>query len=129
MNDLLTVTNLSLTENGFTALQPISFTQQAGQKLALAGESGAGKSTLLQLIAGLIQPSTGTVQALGSHVRGPQELLVPGHPGVAYLSQKSDLPQFLRVEQVLRYANKRPEAEARAVYEVCRIAHLLPRRT
>ena len=129
MQDILTVTDLSLTENGFTALQPISFRQQPGQKLALAGESGAGKSTLLQMVAGLIQPSTGTVHANGSRVRGPHDVLVPGHPGVAYLSQRSDLPQFLRVEQVLRYANKRPEAEAQAVYELCRIAHLLPRRT
>ena len=127
--DILTVTNLSLTENGFTALQPISFSQRQGQKLALAGESGAGKSTLLQMVAGLIQPSTGAVLANGSRVRGPQDVLVPGHPGVAYLSQKSDLPQFLRVEQVLRYANKRPEAEAQAVYTLCRIAHLMPRRT
>ena len=126
---ILTVTNLSLTENGFTALQPISFSLKQGQKLALAGESGAGKSTLLQLVAGLIQPSTGVVHANGSRVRGPQETLVPGHPGVAYLSQKSDLPHALRVEQVLRYANQRPEAEAQAVYELCRIAHLLPRRT
>jgi ABC-type Fe3+/spermidine/putrescine transport system ATPase subunit len=127
--DILTVTNLSLTENGFTALQPISFSQKAGQKLALAGESGAGKSTLLQLVAGLIQPSTGEVRAIGSRVRGPQEVLVPGHPGVAYLSQKSDLPHSLRVEQVLRYANKRPEAEAQAVYALCRIDHLMLRRT
>ena len=127
--DILTVTNLSLAENGVSVLQPISFSQKQGQKLALAGESGAGKSTLLQLVAGLIQPSTGAVHANGSSVRGPQEVLVPGHPGVAYLSQKSDLPHSLRVEQVLRYANKRPEAEARAVYELCRIAHLLPRRT
>jgi ABC-type Fe3+/spermidine/putrescine transport system ATPase subunit len=127
--DILTVTDLSLTENGFTALQPISFSHKAGQKLALAGESGAGKSTLLQLVAGLIQPSTGTVHANGSRVRGPQDVLVPGHPGVAYLSQKSDLPQFLRVEQVLRYANKRPTAEAQAVYSLCRIDHLMLRRT
>ena len=62
---ILTVTNLSLTEYGFSALRPISFSQQPGQKLALAGESGAGKSTLLQLVAGLIQPSTGTIQANG----------------------------------------------------------------
>jgi iron(III) transport system ATP-binding protein len=116
-------------ENGFTVLQPLSFAQKLGQKLALAGESGAGKSTLLQLVAGLIQPSTGTIHANGSRVRGPQDVLVPGHPGVAYLSQKSDLPQFLRVEQVLRYANKRPEAEAQTVYALCRIAHLMPRRT
>ena len=127
--DILTVTNLSLTENGVSVLQPLSFAQKPGQKLALAGESGAGKSTLLQMVAGLIQPSTGTIHANGSRVRGPQDVLVPGHPGVAYLSQKSDLPQFLRVEQVLRYANKRPEAEAQAVYALCRIAHLMPRRT
>jgi len=127
--DLLTVANISLTENGVTVLQPLSFTQKPGQKLALAGESGAGKSTLLQIVAGLIQPSTGEVHANGSRVRGPQETLVPGHPGVAYLSQKSDLPHSLRVEQVLRYANKRPEAEAQAVYALCRISHLAQRRT
>jgi len=48
---------------------------------------------------------------------------------VAYLSQQSALPQFLRVEQVLRYASKRPAAEAQALYRLCRIDHLLGRRT
>ena len=126
---LLTITNVSLTENGTTVLHPISFSQRPGQKLALAGESGAGKSTLLQIIAGLIQPRTGEVRVNGSRVRGPQETLVPGHPGVAYLSQRSDLPHSLRVEQVLRYASKRPAAEAQALYELCHISHLLARRT
>ncbi|MEJ7666122.1 MAG: hypothetical protein WKG07_44720 [Hymenobacter sp.] len=64
-------------------------------------------STLLQLIAGLAQPSAGEVRIAGSRVRGPAVALVPGHLGVAYLSQKSDLPKFLRVEQVLRYAQPR----------------------
>ncbi len=54
---------------------------------------------------------------------------MPGHPGIVYLSQKSDLPKSLRVEQVLRYANKQPAAEAQAVYEVCRITGLMTRRT
>ena len=127
--DLLTVSGIGLVENGATVLEDVSFTQRKGQKLALAGASGAGKSTLLQVIAGLIQPSAGEVRVGGSRVRGPAETLVPGHPGVAYLSQKSDLPHSLRVEQVLRYANKRPEAEAQALYELCRIHHLAARRT
>lgn len=110
-------------------LAPISFGQRQGQKLALAGESGAGKSTLLQVIAGLVQPSTGEVRIAGSRVRGPAVALVPGHPGVAYLSQKSDLPKFLRVEQVLQYASKRPAAEAHLLYTLCRVDHLLARRT
>ncbi|HEX8658277.1 MAG TPA: ATP-binding cassette domain-containing protein, partial [Hymenobacter sp.] len=55
--ELLTVSGISLEENGNAVLQQISFRQQAGQKLAVAGESGTGKSTLLQVIAGLVQPS------------------------------------------------------------------------
>jgi iron(III) transport system ATP-binding protein len=127
--ELLTVSGISLVERDITVLEPLSFGQRAHQKLALAGESGAGKSTLLQIIAGLIQPSAGEVRISGDRVRGPVEVLVPGHPGVAYLSQKSELPHSLRVEQVLRYANKRPAAEAQALYELCRIDHLLARRT
>jgi ABC-type Fe3+/spermidine/putrescine transport system ATPase subunit len=127
--DLVTVTNISLVEQGATIVAPISFTQRAGQKLALAGASGAGKSTLLQLVAGLAQPATGEVRIAGERVRRPHDALIPGHPGVAYLSQKSDLPHSLRVEQVLRYASKRPAAEAQALYELCRIDQLLGRRT
>ncbi len=126
---LLTVSNISLLEPDNAALQPLSFCQRRGQKLAVAGESGAGKSTLLQIIAGLVQPSSGEVRLNGRRVRGPAETLVAGHPQVAYLSQRSELPHSLRVGQVLRYANQRPEAEAQALYELCRIAHLDQRRT
>jgi ABC-type Fe3+/spermidine/putrescine transport system ATPase subunit len=127
--ELLRVSDISLVERDATVVAPISFSQRAHHKLALAGESGAGKSTLLQIIAGLVQPTTGEIRIEGERVRGPHVALVPGHPGVAYLSQKSDLPHSLRVEQVLRYASKRPAAEAQALYELCRIDHLLARRT
>lgn len=127
--ELLGVTDISFKERGVVVIEPLSFVQRKGQKLALVGESGAGKSTVLQLIAGLVQPTTGEVRAVGSRVRGPAVALVPGHPGVAYLSQKSDLPKFLRVEQVLGYASRWPAAEMHTLYKVCRIDHLLARRT
>jgi iron(III) transport system ATP-binding protein len=39
------------------------------------------------------------------------------------------LPKFLRVEQVLGYASKRPTQETHSLYKLCRIDHLLGRRT
>jgi ABC-type sugar transport system ATPase subunit len=127
--ELVKVSGISFVERGITVLEKLSFSQLQGRKMALAGESGAGKSTLLQIIAGLVQPSTGEVRIADSKVRGPAVALVPGHPGVAYLSQRSDLPKFLRVAQVLHYASKRSVDEAQRIYSLCRIDHLLSRRT
>ncbi|WP_333819600.1 ABC transporter ATP-binding protein [Ohtaekwangia sp.] len=116
------------TENDLV-LKDISFSQQRLQRVAIAGETGSGKSTLLKIIAGLIQPDAGEVKFENQPVQGPAERLVPGHPGIAYLSQHFELPKFLRVEQVLEYANTLGAEEANAIYEVCQITHLLKRKT
>jgi ABC-type sulfate/molybdate transport systems ATPase subunit len=126
---LLDVRDIAFQEAGVSGLRNISFRQQPFQKLAIAGETGAGKSTLLQIIAGLAAPSAGTVHFEGQRVEDPHEQLIPGHPGIAYLSQQFELPKFLRVEQVLRYADKLGAAEARRLYELCQIDHLLQRKT
>lgn len=126
---LLDVRRISFEEAGIVGLRDISFQQQPGQRLALAGETGAGKSTLLQVVAGLAAPSAGAVYFEGQRVEDPHEQLIPGQPGIAYLSQQFELPKFLRVEQVLRYADKLGRDEARALYELCQIDHLLPRKT
>ena len=112
--------------NGFI-LKDISFTQKRNQKIAIVGETGSGKSTLLKIIAGLAQADGGEVQFEHVKIDGPAHTLVPGHRGISYLSQHYQLPHALRVEQVLRYANTLEEANY--VYDVCRISHLLERRT
>ncbi len=47
------------------ALSNISLTLQPGEVLGLFGHYGAGKSTMMKLILGLIEPTSGTVKALG----------------------------------------------------------------
>ncbi len=102
---LLRVTNISKKNKKGFELEKANFTQAIGQKIAIAGETGSGKSTLLKIIAGLEQPDSGTVIFEGKKVMGPLYELIPGHPGIAYLSQHFELPNFLTVEQVLIYAN------------------------
>lgn len=129
MSVLLAISNIIKSGEGGLALNHISFEQKKFQKLVIAGETGSGKSTLLKIIAGLVQPDSGQVVFNGEEVRGPGNNLVPGHPQIAYLSQHFDLQKFLRVEQVLEYANHLSDKEAASIFSVCRIDHLLHRKT
>ena len=53
------------------ALTGTSLDVVRGELLCLIGPSGCGKSTLLNIIGGLMEPSSGTVEVRGQQVRGP----------------------------------------------------------
>lgn len=48
------------------ALDGVSFSVKAGEKIALLGPNGAGKSTLIETLCGLRMPTTGTVSFMGA---------------------------------------------------------------
>jgi NitT/TauT family transport system ATP-binding protein len=52
-------------------LEGMNLELQAGQIVGLLGRSGSGKSTLLRLIAGLAEPSAGSLNYLGAPIFGP----------------------------------------------------------
>ena len=126
---LLTVSGISKKINGNAGVNNISFMQQPLQKIAIAGETGSGKTTLLKMIAGWMQPDGGEIHLNDEKVIGPEEQLIPGHPGIAYLSQHFELRHHLWVHEVMEYANELSDEEANELYAICRIQHLFNRRT
>ncbi|AFY00744.1 ABC transporter ATP-binding protein [Bdellovibrio bacteriovorus] len=66
-NDLITIRDLSYTYEGQKnpTLHVPEFTVKKGEELFLYGPSGTGKTTLLEILAGVLRPTSGTVQILG----------------------------------------------------------------
>lgn len=74
----------------------------AGDFVAIIGRSGCGKSTLLRLLAGLDQPSTGTLSAAGT-------------AGTRFMFQDARLLPWARVVDNVSLGLKGPEARDRAL--------------
>ena len=75
-----------------TALKNISFGVKTGEFLAIVGPSGCGKSTLLSIIAGLLQPETGTIV-----VNNPDGSL--HYPRIGYMLQHDHLFEWRTIYQ------------------------------
>ena len=64
---MLTVDNISKKFSGFS-LEKVSFNVEKGDYFILLGESGAGKSMLLEIIAGLVNPESGSIFLEGKDI-------------------------------------------------------------
>jgi NitT/TauT family transport system ATP-binding protein len=75
--DYVLIEQLGKTYNSGTrqpieAVAPTTFSVKAGEFVSLLGPSGCGKSTLLMMVAGLEQPSRGTVSVAGRPMTAPR---------------------------------------------------------
>ena len=68
------------------ALEPLTLDIDSGAKVALVGHNGSGKTTMMKMVAGLLDPTDGSV-TIGRHQAGSQEAR-------RLLSWLSDTPTF-----------------------------------
>lgn len=69
-------------ENGLyfvDALKNINITFESGDRVGLIGHNGSGKTTMLRLVAGLLEPTTGTIST-----KGKINSLIEIHYGMNY---------------------------------------------
>jgi len=84
-------------------LRRLSLDVQAGASVALLGPSGSGKTTLLHLVAGFLEPTSGSIRLAGEVVSGPGRHVPPRRRGIGMVFQGLALWPHLRVEEHLDF--------------------------
>lgn len=105
---------------GAELLRDVSFTVRDGERVALVGANGVGKSTLMRLIAGELQPTSGTISVDG-HLGVMRQLVGQGEGP----STVRDLLVSLAPQRVQVAAARLTTAEAHATHEPMRYADAL----
>ncbi|KJV10599.1 hypothetical protein VZ95_03835 [Elstera litoralis] len=93
----LQISNVGIQFGTNVVLQNVSLDIQRGEFLAIIGHSGCGKSTLLNIVAGLLQATTGGVLLENREVNEPG-------PDRAVVFQNHSLLPWLTVEENVRLA-------------------------
>ncbi len=100
--------------DGPDVLQQVDLTIEPGELVCVVGASGCGKSTLLSLVAGLEEPTSGTVEVAG----GGAALMFQEPALFPWLSARGNVELPMRLSGVGRRA-RRDRAE-----ELLRLVHL-----
>jgi branched-chain amino acid transport system ATP-binding protein len=69
-NGILSVSEISVSFGGITALDGVSLDVSQGEVLGVIGPNGAGKTTLFNVICGFVKPGSGTLSWRGRSLAG-----------------------------------------------------------
>lgn len=116
-NKFVEVKNLrKVYDNGHEAIKNVSFSVKKGDLVCLLGPSGCGKTTILNMLAGLLNPTSGEILFDGKSVVNVE----PKDRHIGYVFQNYALYPHMTVLQNVMFPlivgkNKKPKAEAEQV--------------
>jgi ABC-type multidrug transport system ATPase subunit len=103
---------LSKDFSGALALGPLDLVVPAGQRVSLVGHNGSGKTTLIRLLAGMLEPSSGSASVAGNTIGS-----IEARSALAHLADQPVFYDDLSVREHLEYIARlhgRAEWEQRA---------------
>jgi ABC-2 type transport system ATP-binding protein len=95
---MIRVEGLRKSYTGFPAVVGSSFAVSPGEIFGIVGPNGAGKTTTLKMLAGLVEPSGGTV-TVGDHDAGDPEM----RRSLGFLPEESPLYEDMTARSYLRF--------------------------
>jgi spermidine/putrescine ABC transporter ATP-binding subunit len=129
----LSVQRLTKRYGDFTALDDVSLEIRSGEFMTLLGPSGSGKTTLLMIIAGFVEPDSGTVRVDGADITGrPPEgrdfgMVFQGYALFPHMSVRDNVAFPLSVRRVGRAEIEERIAQALRMVQLEALAHRRPR--
>jgi phospholipid/cholesterol/gamma-HCH transport system ATP-binding protein len=126
---LITFENVSIGFDEGDILRGVSFQVNPRETLVLLGETGTGKTLTLKLAAGLLRPSSGSIQVLGYQISSMSEKeLLPFRRRIGFVFQEGALFDSISVADNVAYRLREegtPEEEIEPrVREVLRVVEL-----
>tara|TARA_Y100000991_G_C21897852_1_gene316673 strand:+ start:72 stop:827 length:756 start_codon:yes stop_codon:yes gene_type:complete len=101
--NLLELKNVSVSFEGFLALNDLNITLKKGELRAIIGPNGAGKTTFLDVITGKVRPNSGKVLFDGNSLIGKKEHKI-ARVGVGRKFQSPRVFENLTVEENLEFS-------------------------
>lgn len=100
-NILIKTTNISKKYGDTSVLEDINLEIKTGEDLLILGPSGSGKTTLLQIIGGLLQQSSGSVEILGKKIENmtDNELSTFRNETIGFVFQNNYLQDYLTAKE------------------------------
>lgn len=100
---MIEVVNYGKLYGDFRAVHNLSFTVAPGDVLGLVGPNGAGKTSTLRALAGILQPTSGTI-----HINGVDLVQDPvaAKRQLAFIPDEPQLFEYLTVEEHLTFMGR-----------------------
>ena len=120
MNQILEVKGVEKNFPGCFALRGVDMTIEPGQIVGLLGPNASGKTTLMKTIAGLLQPTAGTIRYYNDSMPGPE-----ARSTIGFCPDHIKFPRWMRVRDVFTfYKDMYPDYSQARADELIRLLEL-----
>jgi len=98
---MIQLENVTKRYDNTTVVDGLNLEIKAGEIVGIIGHNGAGKSTTMKMIAGLIEPTSGSVRVMGYDIQKGSSTKVKQRIG--YLPEESPLYEAMTAQQYLLF--------------------------